>query len=468
MDNTKQNDNHIINKLKQTKICKKILEHEKINKLITNKFWKELAKNSVWAFLGDGIAAVINLVILMILIKLIGDNATGLFILSQTYTLILDVILNIQSWKSVIYYGQHAIVKNRIDELDSYVKLGAIIDVFTAILGGIIAIVAVPFVAKYLNWNHEMILATQIFSATIFSHLAGTSIAILRISNKFNLVAVQKVVSALLKILAILTLFLFKQNISLLTVVIIYALTEFLGNLLLVYFAIKEYNKKYDFKRIIYSKLPNNTKEFLKFTLWGSVSEILDIPVNYLDVFIVSILGNDKVVIYKVFKQCVGMISKVTTPIQQSILPQFSELVAKEEREKAYNVVKKIRNVTLKYMGPLIVLVSITSPIWLKILFAKQFAENWYVLFIYLIIQTVALSYTAIHPLFVSLGKVKEDAIITLFANGIYLIFAYMIVNILGLLGMVFAFMVQAFLMISLKDIIIKKNIKKIRNTKSS
>ena len=76
------------------------------NKIKKSEFWKTLLSNAFFAFIGDSGAAVINIVIVIILIRLIGDDGYGVLVLSQTYMMIMDVLLNVQSWKSVIQYGQ--------------------------------------------------------------------------------------------------------------------------------------------------------------------------------------------------------------------------------------------------------------------------------------------------------------------------------------------------------------------------
>ena len=168
-------------------------------------------------------------------------------------------------------------------------------------------------------------------------------------------------------------------------------------------------------------------------------------------VFIVSILGNSTVAIYKIFKQIVGIISKVTSPIQQSILPQFSELSAKGNEKRGFEVVIKIHKTILKYTLPISILIGATSYLWLGKLYDITYANYWYILFIYLIIQTYALSYTTIHPFFITLGNTKMDATIGFIANIVYLIIGYFLTRLIGLVGMIIAFLIQVILIIFFK-----------------
>ena len=255
------------------------------------------------------------------------------------------------------------------------------------------------------------------------------------------------------------TYYLITKNLNLVSSTIIFMLTDFIGNILLVIFAFYHYSKKYKIADIIKAKMPKDAKSFISYTLWGTLSEIVDLPVQTIDVFIVSVLGNVTVAIYKIFKQIIGIISKVTGPIQQSILPQFSELSAKGNEKRGFEVVIKIHKTILKYTLPISILVGATSYIWLGKLYDMTYANYWYILFIYLMIQTYALSYTTIHPFFITLGNMRINAIIEFTANIVYLIVSYILVRAMGLLGITIAFLIQILLNIFLKYFCIKKMI---------
>ena len=430
-----------------------------LHKIKNDNFWKNLFKNSFWAFFGDASASAITFIISIILIKIIGSESYGILILAQSYMNIMDVIINIQSWRSTIQYGQKALVDGNDNELHSYVKLGCIMDISTAILCFIISILLPNLIGGFLHWSNEMILCSEIFAITIISHFAGTPTAILRLFNKYNLVALSKTLAAIFKITAIVAYYLITKNLNLVSSTIIFMLTDFIGNILLVVFAFYNYSKKYKISDIIKAKMPKDAKSFISYTLWGTLSEIVDLPVQTIDVFIVSVLGNATVAIYKIFKQIIGIISKVTGPIQQSILPQFSELSAKGNEKRGFEVVIKIHKTILKYTLPISILVGVTSYFWLGKLYDMTYANYWYILFIYLMIQTYALSYTTIHPFFITLGNMRINAIIEFTANIVYLIVSYILVRAMGLLGITIAFLIQILLNIFLKYFCIKKMI---------
>ena len=433
---------------------------EALKKIKTDNFWNNLLKNSFWAFAGDSVASAIGLVVTIILIKLLGSEEYGCLVIGQTYMTIIDIIINVQSWKGVIQFGQKSLVEKNERALGKYIQIGSILDASTAVLCGVIALILAPVIGGWLKWSQETIICAQIFSIEIFSHLSGTSTALLRILNKFNLVALQKFLAATVKISVLLILFLKGDSISLVTATIAYASADIFGNILLVILAFSIYIKKYGKKNLINNTEKVDIKHFVSFTLWGTILDIVDIPVNYFDIFIVSLLGTNVVAIFKVFKQCISILSKVTSPIQQSVLPQFSELKAEGDIERGFKAVKSIRNAILKVIGPMTLIFGLTSPLWLHCIYGQEYANNWVILFSYLLVQTLALSYTTIHPYFLSLDKAKNATIYSLISNIAYCVIAYILVVKFGMIGIIIAYFIQSSIVIGLKYIDIKKIIK--------
>lgn len=425
-----------------------------------DEFWGSLAKNSMWAFIGDALASVVGLAITIILIHILGSDEYGIFVLGQTYMTIMDIIVNVQSWKGVIQYGQAAIVGKDLKQLGGYVRLGTVLDLSTAFLCGVLAITVAPFVGSILQWNDELIICSQLFSIVIFSHFAGTPTAILRLANRFDLVAWQKFLSAMLKLVAFGVIWILRTELSLTMVTVIYVIAETVGNLLLTVFAIVIYQKRFKLKYIFIKHKKTKTKEFVKYTLWGTLVDVFDLPVNYFDMFIVSTMGTDYVAVYKVFKQVINVFQKVTSSIQQSIMPQLSDLYARGKKKRGYEVIIKIRNVTLMTSIPVALLIGFSSPIWLNMFYGELYSNEWMYLLGLLLSYVIALSYASIHPYFLSLGKSKQTALYTLITNIVYIIVAYILVVRIGFGGMIVAFLIQSLSNICLKTISIRKELK--------
>lgn len=435
---------------------------DRIKKIFLGSSRREnFVKNVISVLIGDTGSSIINIIFVIFLIRIYGTEQYGIFVISQTYSTIIDSLINLQCWKSIIKYGQDAFINNDKYRFLNYVKIGWLIDIFTAFIGSFIALICIPFISKKLIWDTTTIICAKILSVVIIFNLSGTSIGILRIFNKFNLVSIQKIVSSLLKLLLILIIYIFKINTNIVFITFIYAVSEIIGYILLLVFSLKELLKRFTIKDF-FRKNKFNVEfiPFLKFTLWSSLATSADLPVQYFDVFFVSYFGNVKLVgVFKVLKQIVSIMGKIAVPINQSILPQFSEFASLHDYKNGYNIVIKIRNIILIFLIPISLFLGLTSPIWLRYTFGPIYCDYWILLLFYLLSQTIAISYIAIHPYFLSVGCAKETFYYTLISNILYLIILIVLIKKLGIWAVIISFIVQFSSLISFEKLYIKKNI---------
>ena len=426
-----------------------------------DSFWSKLIRNIVSGFVGETGAAVLSVITTIAIIWIIGDYRNGVFVLAQSYMTIIDGLINFQSWQAVIKYGSEYIEQKDNASLASIIKMGMLVDIITAILGMIVAVLILPFVSQLLNWSSELQICALVFSIEILFHFSGASIGVLRLYDKFNYVAVQKIVVAFLKLLAVLGYYLLGGH-QLVYLAISYVCASIIGHILLTvlsFYAIQK-SGRFTVRALLAADTKGYRKKFWDFALWTNLTSSIDIPVKQLDVFILSSISMEIVSVFKVFKQIGNVLVQLSIPISQAIMPQFSELIAQGKLKECYQVLLKLRKAILMVMIPATVIITIVSPWALKVFFGPLYSKYFYVLALYLLARTFALSYTAIHQLFVSMGRVKENFLFTLYANLAYLLVAFPLTRWIGITGTVIAIFVEFIIVIELKKNAIVRTIK--------
>ncbi len=116
---------------------------------------------------------------------------------------------------------------------------------------------------------------------------------------------------------------------------------------------------------------------FLSYTMWSNIGATADIPIKHFDVFLLSYISYEVVAVYKVFKQFIQMISLLINPVSQAILPQLSELIAKEQDKEAYRVIIKLRNIIATILVPCILICSFVANQCLE-LYLERFTQIMY------------------------------------------------------------------------------------------
>lgn len=426
-----------------------------LKRLLSESLLKKLIKNSGILFTGNILAQALGICTLALTTILLDPKQFGVLVIIQTYTIIIDRLVNFQSWQAIIKYGTDALENNNINKFKGYIKFGTILDFCTALLATILAVIGIQCIGPVLNLSDEHILMGSIYSLTILFHLSGTPTAILRMLDKFKLFAFIHVISAFIKLMGVTISYI--SSGGLWHILYVWMITEIIGHLLLLiisHYVLYKKNIKYWWNSHL-----DDWRDVFKFTWWSNLSTTLDIPIKQLDMIVVSmVISFEGVAIYRVFKQVSQIIGQVADPIYQTIYPLLVKMISNNNKDKLLNLVIKSGIVLFSVLLPLVFFLSITSPYWLNLFFGDIYAENWGILIVYLFLRLISVSFIGIHPLFIALGFVQKNVSILVFANLIYLIVVLILGNLIGLLGVVLASGIQFSIVIACKIFYIRKN----------
>lgn len=278
---------------------------------------------------------MLGLASLALTARALGVEEFGILVLITTYVMIIDKLVNFQSWQAVIKYGADALEQNRDQDFKSLVKFGFMLDGATAILGTAIGTSAAWFVGHWRGWDEQLVLMAAIYSIVILFHIQGTPTGLLRLFDKFNKVAYQHVIASFIKLFGVSIAFF--SGAGLWAFLVVWAIADILGNLILVYFASQELAQR-KFHGILQSKLGDISQKFSG--LWGfalttNFNSAIRMTSRELDIMIIAALLSPAAVgLYKIAKQFSLVIQKTIDPLYQSIFPELARLYAKGEITK--------------------------------------------------------------------------------------------------------------------------------------
>ena len=114
-------------------------------------FWSKLLKNVMIVLTGQGASSILNMFVVLAISAIFGPETYGILVIGQTYMQMIDAIFNFQSWHGIIKYGNDAKIQNKKDHFLSIIKSGFIIDLTSAALGTVFAVIFLTFFSTILN-----------------------------------------------------------------------------------------------------------------------------------------------------------------------------------------------------------------------------------------------------------------------------------------------------------------------------
>jgi O-antigen/teichoic acid export membrane protein len=160
-----------------------------------------MAKNIGWVVGSRGVSSVISIAYLAVAARALGPAMFGVFALILTYAQLIGNLVQFQSWKGVIRYGALHVAAGRNDRLGRLFGFTAMLDVGSALAGAAIAFAAVPLVAPMLHWKPAEETSAAVFGAVLLLTTGATPTGMLRLFDRFDLVAYCESVGPLVRLI---------------------------------------------------------------------------------------------------------------------------------------------------------------------------------------------------------------------------------------------------------------------------
>lgn len=417
-----------------------------------DKVLKQLLERSGVVLLGNTGASALNFISFSIVVNQLGAQLFALFVLTQTYTLIINSLFNIQTWESMVKFG---LSKGPENNFSNVVKTNFVMDLASAIVAFLVSILMVKTVVGLLDWDPQISQLMVLYSFSILFNLTTFTIGIPRLFNKFSSVARVQVGMAFLKLVCVLFAVVLSKTIVF--YVTIYLLVDVFRNLVLILYStllLKEGGLGGWWRE----KLRTDFKQ-IRFIWWTNLRSIVRIPVQYCDVVIISmVMSLEAVGVYKVYKEVAGLMGRLGDPVNQTIYPEYARLIGGNDSEAAVALTKKMVLVLLGGSILVSLLLILASKLLIGKVYGPEFLSSINGLYILILLYGVSLFSVPVNSLFIAAGFVKYGFYIVVFTNTLYLMVAYGFGKFFGIFGIILAYGVQMVFNQGLKIIILKTN----------
>lgn len=162
--------------------------------------FRRMFKNAGWGLGSRGFNSVVGIAYLAIAARTLGPTNFGIFVLLLTYGQMIANFVQFQSWKGVIRYGAMHVAANRPDRLKRLFGFTATLDFGSAFLGAVIALAGVSFAAPLFEWTQAQQDSAAIFAAVLLLTIGATPVGMLRLFDRFDLVAYAEAVGPLVRL----------------------------------------------------------------------------------------------------------------------------------------------------------------------------------------------------------------------------------------------------------------------------
>ena len=151
--------------------------------------FSRLWRNIRWLLGGQGLAGLFGVLFLAIAARALGPVRFGLFVVALTYGQLFSNFSHFESWKGVIRFGALHLAGDQPARLSRLLGFTAALDWGSAVAGSAVAVAAAFLLGPLIKWPIELRQEAAVFAAVLIVSSAGTPTGILRLFNRFDLLA---------------------------------------------------------------------------------------------------------------------------------------------------------------------------------------------------------------------------------------------------------------------------------------
>ncbi len=300
-----------------------------------DNIFKRIIKNAALLLSGRATNGLLGLATLSLSARGLGLEEFGIFVLLQTYVQVIAALATFQSWQAVIRYGAICMETKNVHSFQSLVKFTSMLDVAGCLLAAAIGVLAAPFVGPSVDWNPQVITYAQIFSLQILVAVLATPIGLLRLFDRFDLLAGQAVITPLLRLVGVgICVYV---GAELWAYLVAWFIAGIVGSVALMIIGWREASKRGWLDGMTWSLAGITAPHggIWKFSIFSNLHASLQLVTQQASTFLCGWLAGPAAAgLFKIGRDVATGISKPAELLNQSIYPEFARLGSRGEWPK--------------------------------------------------------------------------------------------------------------------------------------
>lgn len=367
---------------------------------------RQLMKNAGMLFGANVVVSLLGLASLAVTARSLGAQTFGVLTLITTYVLVVDKLVNFQSWQALIKYGADCIEQKQSRGLAILLKFGFVVDFSTALLGAALSILVALLIGNRLGWEPQTIVYVGLYSLTIALHISGTPVAILRLFDRFDLLALHSVLFACVKLVGVLLAFVLDGGLGLF--LLVWAVSDVVSHLAMLalsLFVVRQ-ERVHGLATASLAGVRERFPGILGFLWATNLNGSIRMTSRELDVFVVAaLLGSSAVGVYKVAKQFSLIVSKAVDPLYKAIYPQLSRLAAVRDMGRFVQLATRAAMLVGAVALGIWSIFYVVGEAVILLVVGKEYLESAAVLSWYMLAMVVAAASFPLQPAMLAIGK---------------------------------------------------------------
>ena len=356
-----------------------------------------MSRNIAWGLGSRGFNSVAGIAYLALAARTLGPKSFGEFVLILTYGQMIANFVQFQSWKGVIRYGALHVAAGRPGRLERLFGYTATLDFGSALVGALIAAIGAPLIAPLFDWSPAQQISAALFGAVLLLSTGATPTGMLRLFNRFDLVAYTEAVGPLMRLVGSVIAWLTAAHVN--AFLIVWAAAA-IGQALVQWIAVLVVNRS----RIAFGPKPfrlaaQENEGIWRFMLQTNVSNSVSTFWMQLGTLAVgAFAGAAEAGAFRLAQRLARGIVRPVRPVTVALYPELARLVAEDDHAQLRQMVVRATIIAAALAFMVVLLTGIAGREILGLLAGERFEFAYAFLFLFSVATAIDLAGFAFEP----------------------------------------------------------------------
>lgn len=397
---------------------------------------RRAVRNIGYLMSGSAVAAGLQFITLILTARALGPTTLGLLAMIEAHVRLVDGLVRLEPWQAVIKYGAHDLEHDQPQRFRALIKFGVLVDIGGATLAALAAISLAPLVGFLSGWSAETIQLACLYSLVMLTRLSATWTGVLRLFDRFKLIAAQQAIIAAVRLALVAVAFFMGAGLG--TFLAIAAIAAFCGHGI-AFVAGWRVLRARGYGGFFSTPLAGMTRDHPN--IWSFMwaingSALIRRTTREADILIVGgVLGPAAAGLYHVAKKLGEAIIVLAVPIQQAMFPDIARLWARGAVERFRRTVTRVNWLTGLALTLLIPLAALNIERIIAMTVGAEFADGAHLVIMQLTAAVVMLYGITNRAALQSMGKHTQLLWVVIAATLVFFAILLPAIQLLGVLG---------------------------------